>query len=222
MIEPDFANPLIEMLQGVDWRNYHRISNNLKMSELNMRSIKRITHNPLVPFDALGFFENVDTLSQIDYTEDLLGQLDELMEKCKPHPTKEECMDCIYKQQESYKKCIKYILAHFIGNTCGTHHGHEQYDIGGETELYGETVYLGILAKTKNDTASKDSLLRQFFDCTELNEINVLSVASPKDLDDKLILRLKRIMNKLGRDKRYCMILRRELGRILYSFNRIK
>ena len=222
MIEPDFANPLIEMLQGVDWRNYHIISNNLKMSELNMRSIKRITHNPLVPFDALGFFESVDTLSQIDYTEDLLGQLDELMEKCKPHPTKEECMDCIYKQQESYKKCIKYILAHFIGNTGGTHHGHEQYDIGGETELYGETVYLGILAKTKNDTASKDSLLRQFFDCTELNEINVLSVASPKDLDDKLILRLRRIMNKLGRDKRYCMILRRELGRILYSFNHIK
>jgi len=87
--------------------------------------------------------------------------------------------------------------------------------------LYGETVYLGILAKTKNDTASKDSLLRQFFDCTELNEINVLSVASPKDLDDKLILRLRRIMNKFGRDKRYCMILRRELGRILYSFNRI-
>jgi hypothetical protein len=72
----------------------------------------------------------------------------------------------------------------------------------------------------KSSTQSKDSLLRQFFDCTELEELHVLSVTTPGTLDSKLNLRLRRIMRQFNEDKRYCMILRNEMGRILYTFNK--
>jgi hypothetical protein len=220
MIEPDFGNALSDSLKNVDWENYSKISKDLENSELSIRSFKRTISHPLISFDELGFFKEVKKISQKDYTEELLNQLNDLREKCKPHPIKEECMDCLYKQNESYETCIKYILAHFIGDTCGTHHGHEIYDIGGETILYGDNVFVGILAKSGlDDTKSKDSLLRQFFDCTDLEELNIISIATPRDLDSNLTMRINRIRNKFDDNKRYCMILRKDMGRILYTFN---
>lgn len=220
MIYPDFGNVLLDSLKNVDWENYSNISKDLENSELTMRSFKRTISHPLIPFDELGFFKDIKKISQKDYTEELLNQLNDLREKCKPHPSKEECMDCLYKQNESYEKCIKYILAHFIGDTCGTHHGHEIYDIGGETILYGDNVFVGILAKSGlDDTQSKDSLLRQFFDCTDLEELNIISIATPRDLDSSLTMRINRIRRKFDENKRYCMILRKDMGRILKFFN---
>lgn len=220
MIELNFANLLLDSLKNVDWENYYNISNDLRKSELEMRALKRVKSHPLIPFEKLGFFKNVKEITQKDYAE-LFDQLDELKEKCKQHPTKEECMHCLYKQDESYKKCIKYIFAHFIGDTCGTHHGHEKYDMGGETDLDGEVVFVAFLAKSGLDTPNeKDNLFRQFFDCTGLEGLNILSVVSPKDLDSELTMRLRRVMNKFKGEQRYCMILMKQMGRILYYFNK--
>jgi len=221
MVEPDFAKSLLESLKNVDWEEYRQISRDSINSELNMRSLSRAGPSPLVKFDELGFFKDVEKLSQKDYTK-LLNQLDELQEKCKPHPTKKECRDCLHGvPKESYKKCIKYILGHYIGNTGGTHHGHELYDVGGETDLLGMIVFVGFLAKSAEiKGASGDSLLRQFIDCTELDGLDIISVVTPGDLDHKLEHRLRRVMRKMGEDKQCCMILRTEMIRILYSFQR--
>lgn len=220
IVEPDFADSLLDSLKNVDWDNYYNISNDLRKNELDMRSLKRIKSHPLIPFEKLGFFKDVKEITQKDYAE-LFGQLDELKEKCRPHPTTEDCMRCLYKQDESYNKCIKYIFAHFIGDTCGTHHGHEIYDMGGETDLDGKSVFVAFLAKSGLDTPNeKDNLFRQFFDCTGLEELNILSVVSPKDLDSKLTMRLRRVMSNFNGNQRYCMILMKQMGRILYYFNK--
>jgi hypothetical protein len=130
-------------------------------------------------------------------------------------------MRCLYKQDESFNKCIKYIFAHFIRDTCGTHHGHEIYDMGGETDFNGESVFVAFLAKSKLDSRKeKDNLFVQFFDCTYLEELNILSVVSPKDLDNELTIRLRRVMSNCKGKQRYCMILMRQMARILYYFNK--
>lgn len=219
MVEPDFAKSLYESLKDVNWSDYHHISSGLETSELNMRSLKRAGASPSILFDKLGFFKHVEKMAMGDYSNELLMQLDELKEKCMPHPTNEDCLNCIYKQDESYKKCIKYILAHFIRNTGGTHHGHELYDVGGETSLDDESVFVAFLAKSaKMDRTANDGLVRQFLDCTDLGELDILSVVTPGNLDHKVSYRLKRVM-KVDDDKRCCLILRNEMGRILHSFN---
>ena len=51
-----------------------------------------------------------------------------------------------------------------------------------------------------------------------LKPSDTLSVVTPGNLDHKVSYRLKRVM-KVDDDKRCCLILRNEMGRILHSFN---
>ncbi|MCK4795972.1 MAG: retron St85 family RNA-directed DNA polymerase [Spirochaetes bacterium] len=220
MVEPDFATPLIKSIKDVDWSEYYILSKDSIISEMDFRVLKRVGTSPLIEFDKMGFFQNVGKIS-LEEHRDLLTQLNELKEKCKAHPTKEECMDCLCIKDESFEICMKYILAQFIGDTCGTHHGHEPYDIGGETDLFDENVFVAFLAKSGVDnTISRDNLFRQFFDCTDSGELDVISVVTPRDIDENLKLRLRRVMKHFSEDKHYCMILRKDMGRILHYFNR--
>lgn len=218
MVDSDFASPLIELLKGVDWNEYCQVSSGSKESEFCLRSLSRNVSNPLVPFDKLGFFKDVKEISQKD-SRALLEQLDELREKCGEH-SKEACRDCLYKRKGLYNKCIKYILGCYIGNTGGHHHGHELFDVGGETDLDGHKVSVGFVAKSgAMDTQAKDVLFRQFFDCMWLEELDVVSIVTPDTLDpnSKLCNRLKRVSREHSQ-KWYCMILRNEMLRILYHF----
>ncbi len=219
MIEPDFALPLKESLKKVDWGPYNQAIEPSRESEICNKSLSRVSHFNRIEFDELGFFKDIETISQQSHKE-LIKQLNELKEKCKSHPTADECRECIYVKEDLYKICMKYILGHYVGNTGGPHHGHELFDIGGQTDYKRRQVYVSFLGKSgRMNRESKDSLIRQFLHNTDLSELDVISIVSPENLDHQLELDIRRIY-RLSVNKKYiCLIMRDEMGRILHSFN---
>ncbi|MGD9777511.1 MAG: hypothetical protein AB7U72_11430, partial [Methanosarcina sp.] len=170
-------------------------------------------------FNDLEFFKGIKLIPQNELTKEFLKELSLLKEKCSEHK-KENCQDCLLTEEISDKTCMKYILGHYIGSTGGAHHGHEVYDIGEITEYKSQEVFVAFLMKSKDDTNSKNSLFTQFFDCTENGGIDIISVVSTEDLDHKTILRLQRVMKQFAKEHLYCLILRKEMASILYSFKK--
>ena len=221
MIEPDFALPLLQSLKKIDWEPYDCALETSKESELNYKSLSRDSHSNLIKFDNLGFFKDVETIS-LKWNDELITQLEELKEKCEEHSI-DACKDCLHVRKELYEKCIKYILGHFVGCTCGPHHGHEVFDVGGETDLCGDSVFVAFLAKAGNlDRKSKDSLFHQFFQCTIQEGLDVISVVTPEILDNRLKTDLRVLFKYCGKEKLFCLIMRDEMSRILNSFQRMK
>lgn len=218
MVEPDFADPLIESLKQVDWNTYYESLVGLRENEINRRSLKRQKNFIEIPFNDLGCFKNIDEIPQ-KWPDELRVQLDNLLEKCPKHST-DECKDCLNKQDEIYEICMKYILGHCVGNTGGHHHGHEVYDIACSTDLYNDTVFVAFLAKSGKMTGvSNNSIFRQTHACTKEEEIDVISIVTTNNLDHKLLLDLKDIIRKSGKEHKYCLIMRNEMARIVQTFN---
>jgi hypothetical protein len=160
MVDPDYAISLINFLKEVNWKLYDQNSKVSKESELNKRSLRKDPYFNGIPFQDLGFFKRIEDMPQEEWTrEGFIGQLDSLREECGEHK-KENCRDCLRIRKKMYEKCMKYLLGYYIGNTGGHHHGHEVYDIAGETDLYGDDVFVAFLAKSNAEKKIK----RKFVD----------------------------------------------------------
>lgn len=219
VVEPEFAQPLIEKMNLIDWKEFNEAYAPSQKSEIIERSFKRCPTIKRVLFNDLGFFKGIKLIPQNELTKEFLKELSLLTEKCSDHK-KENCQDCLLIEEIPDEKCMKYILGHYIGSTGGAHHGHEVYDIGEITEYENQEVFVAFLMKSKNDTSSKNSLFTQFFDCTENEGIDIISVVSTEDLDHKTVLRLQRVMKQFSKKHFYCLILRKEMASIFYSFKK--
>ncbi len=219
VVEPEFAQPLIEKINSIDWKEFNETYASSQKSEIIERSFKKCPSIKRVLFNELGFFKGIELIPEKELTKDFLDELNILKEKCPDHK-KENCQDCLLIKELSYETCMKYILGHYIGSTGGAHHGHEVYDVGEITEYEDQEVFVAFLMKSKDDTNSKNSLFTQFFDCTENEGIDIISVVSTEDLDHKTILRLQRVMKQFSKKHLYCLILRKEMASIFFSFKK--
>lgn len=217
MVDSDFAASLINLLKEVDWKLYNQKSKELKESELNKRSLRKDPYFNGIPFQDLGFFKQIEEIPQKEWNEEFIKQLDNLREECSEH-RKQNCKDCLHIRKKIYENCMKYLLGHYIGNTGGHHHGHEVYDIAGETDLYGGDVFVAFLAKSNAEKKSKESLLMQTLHCTNEESIDVISIVTTSDLDHQLLLDLRKVIRRCGDGQLYCLIMREEMGKILYSY----
>jgi Retron-type reverse transcriptase len=217
IIEPEFAQPLIEKINSIDWKKLSEVYAPSQKSEIIERSFERCPTIKKVLFNDLGFFKGIESIPQNEITKEFLKELSSLTEKCTDH-NKGNCQDCLLIEKESNKTCMKYIFGHYIGSTGGAHHGHEVYDIGEITEYENKEVFVAFLMKSKDDKNSKNSLSIQFYDCTENEGIDIISVVSTEDLDHKTILRLQRMMKQYAKEHLYCFILRKEMASIYFDF----
>ena len=225
MIDPAFAEPLLKKLKKIKWDEFKKYYSDFSKDEEIRRDIIKSTKNLFIDFTELGFFQKVPNLPKISKDEfnELIKELKSLREKCKEH-SKENCQNCLLKpNQKEHQKCLKYILGQYIKSSGGHHHGHEIYDISGETKLFKELVFVLFLLKrsglSKQET---DRLFIQFYDCFEIDEANVISIVVPDNLDHKPELRIRRKTNESQNEKYVCLILRKEMLRIYYDYkNRI-
>ncbi len=243
LIDPEFAAPLINSLKKIDWLEYYESIKEIKESELNINHIKKMNKTILIKFDNLGFFRKVIEFPEGVFTDSFKNQLDDLQEKCdvRIHGI-EACSDCLDVKKEIYSTCMKYIIAHYTGTTGGHHHGHEIYDMKAETDLFGESITVAFLMKSsapkkgdktpkeKNRTSRKrptivdDSLFRQFFECTNYESVDLISIVTNNNLNNELCERLENLIRKINKadekERLYCLIMRKEMKRILYDFNK--
>jgi retron-type reverse transcriptase len=242
LTDPEFAAPLINSLKKIDWSEYYESIKEIKESELNINQIKKMNKTTLIKFDNLGFFRKVVEFPEGVFTDSFKNQLDNLQEKCDVNIHGiEACSDCLDVKKEIYSTCMKYIIAHYTGTTGGHHHGHEIYDMKAETDLFGESVTVAFLMKSgapkkenktpkeNNKTSKKrptivdDSLFRQFFECTNYESIDLIAIVTNNNLNNELCERLEKLIRKInradGKEQLYCLIMRKEMKRILYDFN---
>lgn len=241
--DPEFAVPLINSLKNINWYEYYESIKEIKENDLNINHIKKINKTILIKFDNLGFFRKVAEFPEGAFTESFKNQLDHLQEKCDVsiHGI-EACSDCLDIKKEIYCKCMKYVIGHYTGTTGGHHHGHEIYDMKAETDLYCDSIAVAFLMKSissrkENITPSKinptpkkrittidDNLFRQFFDCTTYESIDLIAIVTNSNLNNELRERLEQLIRKInkGEDKEqlFCLIMRNEMKRILYDFNK--
>ena len=216
-VDPKFADPLLEKLKTVNWDEIKPKIDIPIERELDLRLLKE-SHNNLVSFDQLQVFEKVCKLSDVNWDEKLFAHLEKLKEKC-PDQSDDECLDCLHKKNKNAKYCIKHLLGFFIGNTCGSHHGHEVSDLFSITKIKDHTVFVTFIAKSgKLTRGEKDKLLRQVFRNTEHEDINVISIVSNTNLDTQSILDIIRIIKKCGEKQMCCLIMRNEMGQILVTY----
>ncbi|MFW6130545.1 MAG: retron St85 family RNA-directed DNA polymerase [Atribacterota bacterium] len=213
---PDFADKLLDKLDEVDWKKHDEILKEFKEDQKIKKNIKKSSYQNFILYNDLEFFEDIDEAPPSEI-EILVEEVDDLKEKCTEH-SKENCKNCLLIPKEKHKNCLKHILGRFIGETGGTHHGHEVYDIGGMTNLEELYVFVVFILKSKLDRNEKDRLLRQFFDLTEEKSVDVLSIVSSDNLDNDIENRIKRLIKVLDEEKYYCLIQRRELCDIWYNF----
>ncbi|AAM05501.1 hypothetical protein (multi-domain) [Methanosarcina acetivorans C2A] len=233
-VDPEFATPLIESLKKIDWSEYNEHIKEIKESEINTNQLKRVSKTILVKFDELGFFTKIVELPEGAFTEEFKKQLNNLKEKCstKIHGV-EACSDCLDVKNEIYKKCMKYIIGHYTGTTGGHHHGHEIYDMKATTEFYGDTIAVAFVMKSsdisdknerRKNTDSENSTFRQFFKCTCYEDLDLISIVTNFNLNNELCEELKIMMRNNNKakekDQFYCLIMRDEMKRILYDFNK--
>ncbi|MDI3485562.1 MAG: RNA-directed polymerase [Methanolobus sp.] len=223
-VEPDFARPLIQTLKKVDWSLYYESIEQIKDTTLKLNSLKRLPKTFIVNFNDIECFSNIGAMPIEEFTAKFREQLDSLKEKCERHSVR-ECADCLYIQDEIYKKCMKHIFGHYTGTTTGHHHGHEIYDMRVQTTLCAQDIEAVFLFKSgRSTTAKEDSVFRQFYDCIEIDNINLVSIVTNCNINNELFERLKSLMRKHNRDKEnvqfYCLIMRDEMKNILYDFNK--
>jgi len=226
VVEPEFAKPLIESLKKIDWSLYYEHIKEIKENEININNIKRTSKTILVKFDDLGFFQTIAEFPEGEFTIEFKSQLNNLLEKCdkKTHGV-EACNDCLDFKNEIYKKCMKYIMGHYTGTTGGHHHGHEIYDMEAETEFFGKDIAVAFIMKSgKSDSSKENSVFRQVFKCTLYEYIDLITIVTNCNLNHELCEQLKIMMrnNNKGKENEqlYCLIMRNEMKRILYDFNK--
>lgn len=225
-VDPEFAKPLIESLKKIDWSQYNEHIKEIKENEIHVNEIKRTSKTILVKFDDLGFFQTIAEFPEGEFTMEFKSQLNSLLEKCdtKTHGV-EACNDCLDIKKEIYKKCMKYIIGHYTGTTGGHHHGHEIYDMEVETEFSGNDIAVAFIMKSGITNSSKEnSIFRQFFQCIQYESIDLITVVTNCNLNHKLCEELKIMIrnNNKGKENEqlYCLIMRNEMKRILYDFNK--
>ncbi len=220
-VEPEFGNTLKEAFHSIDWSEYDNNIRNLKETETNIRSLSRSPFvNRILPFEKLSSFRDIPPLSMEQFS---LEDLTTLQEKCKQHPTNEECKVCLFRKDDpNYNKCIKFILGHYIGKTGGTHHGHEVCDIGiNETILGKSGCHVCFIIKTKLEARTqKDTYFRQFFDVCHSSGINVVTTVTTSDIDVGLRSRLNTAIHECQSKKCYCFITQRDFMRIYSNFRK--
>ena len=91
----------------------------------------------------------------------------------------------------------------------------------------------------KRTTTVDDNLFRQFFDCTNYESVDLIAIVTNSNLNNELCERLERLIKTINKaeeqkDKAeeqkdkgeehkellYCLIMRKEMKRILYDFNK--
>jgi hypothetical protein len=60
----------------------------------------------------------------------------------------------------------------------------------------------------------------QTLHCTNEESIDIISIVTTSDLDHQLLLDLRKVIKKCGDDQLYCLIMREEMGKILYSYKK--
>lgn len=78
--------------------------------------------------------------------------------------------------------------------------------------------------KSGKSSIDKDnSLFVQAFECTDYESIDLIAVTSNQNLSNKLCERLEKMIRKSNRgqekEQLYCLIMRKEMKRILFDFN---
>lgn len=228
-IDPEFALPLIDSLKKIDWSEYCEHIKEIRESEINKNRIKRINKVLIVKFDELGFFRKIGEVPRNAFTEEFKIKLGTLQEMCsKEIHGVEACSNCLNVKNEIYKSCMKYILGQYTGTTGGHHHGHEIYDMKAVTDYNGENIVVAFLMKSGTNSPTKEnSVFTQAFDCAGYNEnIDLISLVSNHNLSNKLCERLEIMIRDKNRGKEkeqlYCLIMKSEMERILYDFNKNK
>ena len=216
-VNPIFATPLLDELKNVSW-NETKVKKKISTeTSLDLRLLKESRSN-LINFDQLQIFENVCKLSDVKWDKDLIAHLERMREKCSEQ-SDDACLDCIHRENENAKYCIKHVLGFFTGNTCGSHHGHEVSDLFSITKIKDVTVFVTFIAKSgKMSRPEKDTLLRQVFRNTEYKDINIISIVTNQFLDTQSILDIIRMIKSCNKQQMCCLIMRNELGQILVTY----
>ena len=218
MVNPEFAKPLLTKFHQIDWSDYDLLYKYHKNGELFRRNMIKSTKNIPIKFNELDHFKDIREIKSEDFIS-IQKRLDELQEKCYKEVKKEECLDCLMKNDEKYDKCMKHILGSFLNSTCGHHHGHEICDLFVDTKYKEEDVSACFLLKAgRLDTAKSDSLFGQFYDCSIQNHIDIITIVNNKAIEtgDRYSKRYRNRMK--GIEKKWCLIFRQEVARILYEF----
>lgn len=225
-VETEFAKPLIESLKKIDWSHYYEHIKEIKENEIHINNIKRTSKTILVKFDDLGFFQTIAEFPEGEFTMEFKSQLNSLLEKCDTttHGV-EACNDCLDIKKEIYKKCMKYIIGHYTGTTGGHHHGHEIYDMEVETEFSGNDIAVAFIMKSgKSNSIKENSIFRQVSKCIRYESIDLITVVTNCNLNHELCEDLKIMIRNHNKGKEneqlYCLIMRNEMKRILYDFNK--
>ena len=84
----------------------------------------------------------------------------------------------------------------------------------------------------KRTTTVDDNLFRQFFDCTNYESVDLIAIVTNSNLNNELCERLERLIKTINKaeeqkdkaeehkERLYCLIMRKEMKRILYDFNK--
>jgi RNA-directed DNA polymerase len=224
LVDPNFASICYAKFNEINWVDYDKHYNHKGIPNLELRYVKESKNN-LLNFKDLEIFKNVKEVPKSHWTKEFLDWLDNLHEKCKDQ-TQENCTNCIHNPIPGYRDCIKHILSHYTGETGGAHHGHEICDLLANTTYKGKSIFVAFIAKTaksgKMDRDAKNSLFYQCFDCTKVEEIQVLSVTTNGIIDTRLKLDLIRLLKRQNPNQKLCIIMKEEMAMLLYKFDEDK
>ena len=217
-VDPVFANKLYDEIKDVDWTPSQDTVER-KTEQLYLRSLKRTRNSFVIPFERLGFFKEINEIPDVKRTPEFISMMNGLREKC-PFHSAENCEDCLFvARKEDFLKCIKYIIGCFVGSSGGAHHGQEIFDVSGNTEFDDKSVLVAFILKASRDTASKNSLTYQFYKVIHTPMVDVIGIVTSHELDHDHYLTLQSMMEENREEKIYCLIQRRELGRIIVALN---
>ncbi|CAG0996298.1 MAG: retron St85 family RNA-directed DNA polymerase [Candidatus Methanoperedens sp.] len=225
MVDSEFARPLIESLKKIDLSEYNEAIIETRESEIKVNYLKRKSKSILIKFDDLGFFQKIAEFPEGAFNDDFKNQINNLLEKCEKHGV-EACSDCLDIKNEIYKKCMKYIIGHYTGTTGGHHHGHEIYDMEAETRLFGKTIAVAFIMKSgTSDSTKENSIFRQVAKSFRFDGIDLIGIVTTSNLKSELLEDLKSLImnhnNGKKKEQLYCLIMRPEMKRILYDFNKV-
>lgn len=220
MVEPQFADSLIQKFNDVDWSDYFKLYDSFANNKKIIRSIEKSIKSPPIPYNEIGFFKNIQKLPKRSFVL-VKDYIDDLKEKCHRNATKKECMDCMSLQDDKYEKCMKYLFGHYVGNNGGHHHGHETCDILAESDYLSQDVTVAFLFKAGElGTSEKAILFRQFWDCSKDAIINIISVVNNSIGFPTTGQEYRRFRMQIESVKKlWCIIGREALADIVYDFH---
>lgn len=228
-VEPKLGNKLKERFYSINWDDYDKKIIPNEQTEMVIRSVKRNPFcNGYLPFEKIEAFKFIPKLPMQTVLE-ITEKFSNLKENCKNGVSHKDCSRCLLsRDKDEYKRCIKYILGHFLGKTGGPHHGHEVCDIGIRQKISDHegcfVCYIikpHLSAEKDKSGNERNSFFSQFYKKSHYSGIDVITTVTMTEIDNELDTMIKSVMNETKPEKYYCFITDREFSRIFWAFENI-